>query len=64
MWEAVTCPALVVRGADGTMREVEFTEMHARRPHGTTPLTVPGAGHDVHLDQPERLYEAVRAFLT
>ncbi|WP_107474180.1 alpha/beta fold hydrolase [Streptomyces sp. NRRL S-340] len=63
-WEAVTCPVLVVRGADGTMREAEFTEMHARRPHGTTPLTVPGAGHDVHLDQPEALYEAVSAFLT
>ncbi|MFB7594896.1 alpha/beta fold hydrolase [Streptomyces sp. NPDC056160] len=63
-WQTITCPTLVVRGAAGTMREAEFTEMHARRPHDTTPLTVPAAAHDVHLDQPEALYEAVAAFLT
>ncbi|MFC4328423.1 alpha/beta fold hydrolase [Streptomyces andamanensis] len=62
-WQAITCPVLVVRGTDGTMREAESTGMHARRPAATRLLTLPAAGHDVHLDQPEALYEAVRAFL-
>ncbi|MER6977592.1 alpha/beta fold hydrolase [Streptomyces carpinensis] len=62
-WAELTCPTLVVRGENGTMRKEEFTEMHSRRPGTTRLVTVPDAGHDVHLDQPTRLYEAVQAFL-
>ncbi|MBA2949723.1 alpha/beta fold hydrolase [Streptomyces himalayensis] len=62
-WERVRCPALVVRGANGTMPEAETTEMRARRP-GTTQLAViPDTAHDVHLDQPTRLHAAATAFL-
>ncbi|MET8249603.1 alpha/beta hydrolase [Streptomyces sp. NPDC005202] len=62
-WEGLTCPALVVRGENGTMPETEFTAMQTRRPDTTLLLTIPDAAHDVHLDQPARLYEAVAAFL-
>ncbi|WP_330290678.1 alpha/beta fold hydrolase [Streptomyces sp. NBC_00576] len=61
-WSRVSCPPLVVRGGSGTMREREQTEMRERRP-GTETVTVPGAGHDVHLDQPGRLYDEMKAFL-
>ncbi|NGO11483.1 alpha/beta hydrolase, partial [Streptomyces sp. HC44] len=62
-WDRVRCPALVVRGANGTMRAAEPAEMRTRRPTATRTELIQDAGHDVHLDQPERLYEAVRAFL-
>ncbi|MGW3420254.1 alpha/beta fold hydrolase [Streptomyces phaeochromogenes] len=76
-WDRVACPTLVVRGAKGTMREAEMARM-ARRAQirtGRPPqdrtqsqsqsLTevIEDAGHDVHLDQPRRLHEAVRTFL-
>ncbi|WP_155054695.1 alpha/beta fold hydrolase [Streptomyces blattellae] len=69
-WTRITCPALVIRGADGTMSERDHRDMRARRPTGptrptrTTLVVVPAAAHDVHLDQPERLHAAVRSFLT
>ncbi|MER5223955.1 alpha/beta fold hydrolase [Streptomyces flaveus] len=64
-WEQVRCPTFVVRGAQGTMPASEPAEMRTRRPTSTTTETevIQDAGHDVHLDRPERLYEVVRAFL-
>ncbi|MFF3907316.1 alpha/beta fold hydrolase [Streptomyces sp. NPDC001848] len=62
-WAQVRCPTLVVRGERGTMPESEQTGMRARRPEGTTLEVIPDAGHDVHLDQPERLHAAISAFL-
>lgn len=61
-WAQVRCPTLVVRGANGTMKPTEPTEMQARCP-ATEVVVIPDASHDVHLDQPERLHEAMRAFL-
>ena len=40
----------------------EPTEMQARRP-ATEVVVIPDASHDVHLDQPEHLHEAVAALL-
>jgi pimeloyl-ACP methyl ester carboxylesterase len=62
-WAQVRCPTLVIRGGRGTMPEGEQTEMRARRPEATALEVIPDAGHDVHLDQPERLHAAVSAFL-
>ncbi|WP_328440379.1 alpha/beta hydrolase [Streptomyces sp. NBC_00444] len=62
-WTRITCPALVIRGADGTMPERDHRDMRARRPTRTALEVIPAAAHDVHLDQPERLHAAVRAFL-
>lgn len=68
-WEQVHCPTFVIRGAQGTMPASEPAEMRTRRPVSASASTtietavIEDAGHDVHLDQPERLYEAVRGFL-
>jgi pimeloyl-ACP methyl ester carboxylesterase len=75
-WEQVRCPTLVLRGTKGSMRASEMTEMEtrhrtrdqsgdqSRRPtSSTTAETIQDAGHDVHLDQPERLHAAIRGFL-
>lgn len=64
-WAATTCPALVVRGARGTMRAADAARMPAlRAPDARTDLAViEDAGHDVHLDQPQRLYAAMAGFL-
>ncbi|WP_128378647.1 alpha/beta fold hydrolase [Streptomyces cavernae] len=62
-WDRIRCPVLVIRGARGTQREAETAEMRTRRP-GTTRIEVaPDAGHDVHLDRPDWLYETIRTFL-
>ncbi|MGW6603745.1 alpha/beta fold hydrolase [Streptomyces sp. NPDC055036] len=61
-WERVRCPTLVVRGDTGSMPEAEATEMRVRRP-GTELRVIPSAAHDVHLDQPGALHEAIEAFL-
>ncbi|MFD8922463.1 alpha/beta fold hydrolase [Streptomyces sp. NPDC059569] len=61
-WSRVRCPTLVVRGASGSMPEAEATEMRVRRP-GTEVRVIPSAAHDVHLDQPGALHEAIAAFL-
>jgi pimeloyl-ACP methyl ester carboxylesterase len=60
-WAAVTCPVLVVRavGEDGREPYVRMVE-HNRR---ARLVEVPDAGHDLHLDQPQRWYAALDAFL-
>jgi pimeloyl-ACP methyl ester carboxylesterase len=61
-WSRITCPTLLVQGEHGTMRPDEPARMLTHRP--ATHLTrIPGAAHDVHLDQPARLHEAIAAFL-
>ncbi|NEB04892.1 alpha/beta hydrolase [Streptomyces sp. SID13726] len=61
-WSRVRCPTLLVRGASGTRRDAEADEMRARRPE-TRAVVVPGAAHDVHLDQPEQLHVEIEKFL-
>ncbi len=64
-WTATTCPTLVVRGAQGTMPAADAARMPSCRAPGTrTDLAViEDAGHDVHLDQPQRLYAVMAGFL-
>lgn len=62
-WSGIRCPTLLVQGEHGTMRATEPADMLTRRPTATHHTVIPDAGHDVHLDQPERLYEATAAFL-
>ncbi|MEV0980651.1 alpha/beta hydrolase [Streptomyces sp. NPDC049915] len=61
-WSWITCPTLVLRGEKGTMPAEEAKKMQARRP-GTRVEVVAGAGHDVHLDAPGAVYEAVYDFV-
>ncbi|MET9461455.1 alpha/beta hydrolase [Streptomyces canus] len=61
-WSRIRCPTLLVRGASGTMKPAEAAEMLTRRPDTRTAV-VPGAAHDVHLDQPELLHREIEMFL-
>ncbi|MFF9811222.1 alpha/beta fold hydrolase [Streptomyces coeruleorubidus] len=62
-WSRITRPALLIQGEHGTRRPDEPAAMLAHGPD-TKVVRIPGAAHDVHLDQPDRLYEAIRAFDT
>ncbi|MGW8573506.1 alpha/beta fold hydrolase [Streptomyces niveus] len=62
-WDQVRCPTLVVRGEKGFMPTSEAEKMRVRRPAGTRVETVPGAGHDVHLDRPAQLHALMEEFL-
>lgn len=62
-WDQVRCPTLVVRGEAGDMPASEAAEMRERRPALTRVETVPGAGHDVHLDAPAELHALIEEFL-
>lgn len=53
-WRQVACPAFVVLGESGIIPLDEQREMTSERP-STVMVTVPGAGHDVHLDAPDAL---------
>ena len=61
-WERIRCPALVVRGAAGTLPPEVAREMASRLP-GTRVLELAEAGHDLHLDQPAAWSHALRGFL-
>ncbi|MFI6852662.1 alpha/beta fold hydrolase [Streptomyces sp. NPDC050416] len=62
-WSRITCPTLLIQGEHGTMRPDEPAQMLTHRPH-THHIRIPDAAHDVHLDQPGRLYEAIRTFIS
>jgi pimeloyl-ACP methyl ester carboxylesterase len=61
-WRAIRCPILVVRGADGALGAAVADRMAAANPNASV-VTIAGAGHDVHLDQPEPLAAALQAWL-
>ena len=60
-WAVIECPALVVRAAGGVPREV-VARMLELLP-GSRLAEIADAGHDVHLDRPERWMTVVRDFL-
>jgi esterase len=63
LWESIEAPALLVRGETSDILGPDVAEEMVRRRPNCRLVTIPGAGHSVPLDQPERLAEAVGAFL-
>ncbi|MFI8101364.1 alpha/beta fold hydrolase [Streptomyces sp. NPDC086023] len=61
-WSNVTCPTLAVLGQSGIISPAEIDEMLRRRPR-TVALSVPGTGHDVHLERPDVLRRVLHGFL-
>ncbi|MFE1908010.1 alpha/beta fold hydrolase [Streptomyces gardneri] len=64
-WTAITCPVLAVLGQGtqgGIISAEEYAEMARLRP-GLHGVSVPGTGHDTHLERPEVLHSLVMAFL-
>ena len=60
-WAAIRCPALVVRSPGGTARDQ--TDRMLELLPGSRVQEIADAGHDVHLDQPERWRGVVEDFL-
>lgn len=60
---AIRCPLLAVQGVDDEYGTLEQVRGIARRVGGTELLELPACGHSPHRDQPQRLQEAVAAFL-
>jgi len=59
----VTCPTLLVRGGDSRLlSQTAAEDLVAALPRGALAV-VPDAGHHVAVDQPERLLEAIAAFV-
>jgi pimeloyl-ACP methyl ester carboxylesterase len=59
----IQCPVLIVRGEHGHLDpEVVASMQAANRKAGA--VTIAGAGHDVHLDEPDALAEAIQAWLS
>jgi pimeloyl-ACP methyl ester carboxylesterase len=61
-WGQITCPALVVLAQSSLLPAQEADEMLGRRP-STMAMSIPGTGHDLHLEQPEILHTAISTFL-
>ena len=61
-WARVTCPVLTVLGQSGIISLREF-EIMLRRPQGAMAASVPGAGHDLHLECPNVLRHLLQTFL-
>ncbi|GLW01103.1 hypothetical protein Slala05_47340 [Streptomyces lavendulae subsp. lavendulae] len=62
-WQRVACPALVVLGERGIVPPAEAAEMLRLAGPDSTLVSVPGSGHDVHLDRPEVLHPLLSGFL-
>lgn len=59
----ITCPTLLIRGAESPLLSSEAAkELVAALPRGRLE-EIADAGHHVFLDQPERTFDAIRAFL-
>jgi pimeloyl-ACP methyl ester carboxylesterase len=61
-WRRITCPALVVRGQRGWMPEDETRRMVEALPTARL-AEITDAGHDLHLEQPERWQAVLGEFL-
>jgi pimeloyl-ACP methyl ester carboxylesterase len=61
-WAGITCPTLAIWGRRGIIPPQEIEGMLQRRPE-TVAMSIPGAGHDVHLEHPGVLRQALESFL-
>ncbi len=61
-WRSIRCPTLMVRAANGVIGQNEVEMMSAQLPAAEV-TELPGAKHDLHLDQPDRWREVVQEFL-
>lgn len=61
-WESIACPALVVRAENGYFDAADIRDM-ARRGRDCRYAEVAGAGHDLHLERPDRWRRAIEGFL-
>ncbi|MFF4750932.1 alpha/beta fold hydrolase [Streptomyces sp. NPDC002514] len=60
-WGRIVCPTLVVLAQSGFIPGPEAEQMLRQRP-ATTAMSIPGTGHDLHLEQPDPLYTALSHF--
>jgi pimeloyl-ACP methyl ester carboxylesterase len=61
-WTRIACPTLVVLGQSGIIPAREIDDMLRLRPDAGA-ASVPGAGHDVHLERPDALGRVLEEFL-
>ncbi|MFF2081476.1 alpha/beta fold hydrolase [Kitasatospora sp. NPDC058162] len=61
-WARITCPTLVVLAQSGFIPAPEVDEMLRQGP-ATMAVSVPRAGHDLHLERPEVLHGVLAEFL-
>lgn len=66
LWDrlpAITCPVLVIRGAESEVLSAAVAEREAAAFANGRLVTIAGSGHPVPLDRPVEFEQAVRAFL-
>ncbi|MFF4798856.1 alpha/beta fold hydrolase [Streptomyces sp. NPDC001351] len=61
-WGQVACPTLVVLAQSSFVPAGELDEMLRQRP-ATMAMSIPGTGHDLHLEQPGILHTVLSGFL-
>lgn len=61
-WSSIRQPVLLVKARDGFLPQAEADRMLATNPHVRL-VTIDGAGHDVHLEAPDKLAAALLPFL-
>jgi pimeloyl-ACP methyl ester carboxylesterase len=61
-WDRISCPTLLVLGERGYLPEQEVQRMSQTGP-GPVVAVLPGAGHDVHLEEPAAFAGLVHEFL-
>ena len=59
----VRCPTLIVRGAQSALLPPEGAAAFAAEIRGARVAVIEGAGHNVHVEQPEAFLAAVFPFL-
>lgn len=60
---SIAVPTLILRGATSQVVDVNLAGAAATAILACQVVEVPGAGHDIHADQPTAFVEAIRAFL-
>jgi pimeloyl-ACP methyl ester carboxylesterase len=61
-WRAIRCPVLVVRAESGG-QSADVVERMTRENANARARAIPGAGHDLHLEQPDALAGAIERFV-
>jgi esterase len=58
-WRAVSCPVLLVRGAESDVLAADTAQRMVAENPNVTLVTVPDSGHSITLDNPDGLLEAI-----